>query len=53
MTGHVGRVVFRAPIAVRIRILVDLARTTFCSRALNAGSVVGQGGRESGEAERE
>jgi hypothetical protein len=53
MTGHVGRVVFRAPIAVRIRILVDLTRTTFRSRVLNAGSVVGHGGRESDEVERE
>lgn len=53
MAGHVGRVVFRTPIAVRIRILVDLTRTTFRSRVLNAGSVVGHGGRESDEVERE
>jgi hypothetical protein len=51
MTGRGDCRVFRALIAVRIRILVDLARTTFRSRVLNAGSVVGHG--RSGEAERE
>ena len=48
MTGHVVRLVFRALIAVRIRILVDLTRTTFRSRVLNAGSVVGHGRRDRG-----
>jgi hypothetical protein len=53
MTRHVARLVFRTLIAVCIRRLLHLARTSLSSRVLNAGSVVGHGWRKRGSTDRD
>ena len=53
MTGSMARLMLRALITVRIRILTDLARTTFRRGILDAWSIVGHGGCECGSTDRE
>src|SRR6478672_2237345 len=53
MTGSMAGLMLRALITVRIRILTDLARTTFRRGILDAWSIVGHGGCECGSTDRE
>ena len=52
MMGRAACMVFRAPIARRRPILLDLARTSLTCRVFNARSVVGHGGRKRGSTDR-